>query len=130
MYMYLLFYAVSFIPHFLHICNVAVPDEFPMVNISEPTIGSGRAQFILMTNSPVFTVTNDNLDLSGGDGMCEIEGPSSQLLDLTCNYTSAGIYDLTVDLSDGDNCLEILTSFNALSVTPSPTAGSSGVSPV
>ena len=121
---------MSFIPHSPRIYNVAVPNEFPMVNISEPTIGNGEAQFILMIDSSVFTVTNDNLVLSGGDGVCGID-ELTQSLDLTCNYTSAGIpYDLTIDLSVDDNCLKILTGFDAPSATPSPTAGSPGMSPV
>ena len=115
----------------LHIYNVAVPDEFPMLTVSESTIGSGEAQFIFMIDSSVFTVTNDNLVLSGGDGMCEIDGPTSQPLDLTCHGLSDGTpYNLAVDLSVDDNCLTVLISFNTPSLISPPTDSSTGMLPV
>ena len=119
---------------YLYVYNVAIPSEFPMVTVSESTIGSGEAQFILMINSSVFTVTNDNLVLSGGDGgpcVCGMDDPSSQSLRLTCPGLSDRMsYNLMVNLSDGDNCLMILISFDTTSMTsPSMTSPPANSSP-
>ena len=97
---------------------------------SESTIGSGEAQFILMINSSVFTVTNDNLVLSGGDGGPCVRGmddPSPQSLRLTCPGLSDGVsYNLMVNLSNGDNCLMILIRFDTPSMTSPPATSSPG----
>ena len=89
-----------------------------MVTVSE----SGEAQFILMIDSSVFTVTDDNLVLSGGDGgpcVCGMDDPSSpQSLRLTCPGLSDGVsYNLMVNLSEGNNCLMVLINFDSTSMT-------------
>ena len=117
--------------HSLHVCYVAIPNEFPVLTVLESTVGSGEAQFILMIDSSVFTVTNDNLVLSGGNGICEIDGPTSQSFNVTCHDLSDGTpYNLTVDLSVGGNCLTILISFDTPSLIFPPTDSSTGMLPV
>ena len=102
-----------------------------MVTISESTIESGKAHFILTIDGSVFTVTNNNLELSGGDGLCGITGPVSQLLNLTCHGLSNGkSYYLIIDMSVGGNCLKILISFDTPSLISPPTSYSPGKLPV
>ena len=134
MYWYKLVYAMSFMPHSLCIYDVAIPSEFPMVAVSESTIERGNADFILTINTSVFTVTSDNLVLSGGDGGPCVRGmddPSPQSLRLTCPGLSDGMsYNLMVNLSNGDNCLMILICFDTPSATsPSMTSPPTNSSP-
>ena len=120
-----------FMVHCLPISHVAIPNKFPMVTVSESTIESGKAHFILMIDGSVFTANNNNLELSGGNGLCGITGPVSQLLNLTCHGLSNGIsYHLTVDMSVGGNCLMIFISFDTPSLISPPTTCSPGMLPV
>ena len=118
---------MSFMVHCLPISHVAILNDFPMVTVSESTIESGKVHFILMIDGSVFTVTNNNLELSGGDGLCGITGPVSQLLILTCHGLSNGkSYNLMIDMSVGGNCLMILISFDTPSLISLPPTCSPG----
>ena len=118
--------------HIWHV-HVAIPNEFAMVTVSESTIERGKAQFSLIIDGSVFAVTDDNLELPGGDGtcMCAIDEPTSQSLNVTCHDLSEGTsYNLMVNLSVGGNCLMILIGFDTPSMTFTPTDSSTGVLPV
>ena len=116
--------------HCLLILHVAIPNEFPMVTVFESTIESGKAHFNLTIDGSVFTVTNNNLKLSGGDGLCGITGPVFQFLNLTCfGLNNRKSYNLMIDMSVGGNCLMILINFGTPSLISPPTTCSPGMPP-
>ena len=125
---------MSFMLHSPHIFIVAIPNEFPMVTVSDSAIDSGKAHFTLMIDRTLFTVTDDNLELMGGDGGPCVHGmddPFPQFLHLTCPGLSDGTsYNLRVDLSDDDNCLMILIGFDTPSMTSPPATSTPGMLPI
>ena len=99
-----------------------------MVTVSESTISSGRARFILMINSSAYTVSNNTIQLLGGDGGPCVHGineSSPRSLQLTCPGLRDGVsYSLMVDLSDADTCLMILIRFDTPLGTVMPSSSS------
>ena len=110
---------VSFMLHSLHVSNVAIPKAFPLVTVTESTVSSEEAHFFLHLDLVAFIITNDNLVLSGGYGICGLALSPFLSLNVTCHGLSDGTsYNLTVYPSVDENCLIILISFDTPLTSP------------